>query len=74
MPLLLVLILVLIAFGLLLVGYLTSSVLWAWVSVLVSAVAALVLLSDTLQRRSAVRAGDDAPEPASRAAGRGVAA
>ncbi len=75
MPLLLVLILVLIAFGLLLVGFLTSSVVWAWVSVLVSAAAAVVLVVDTLQRRSAVRAGDEAREPSAdggRAAGHGV--
>jgi hypothetical protein len=58
--LLLVLILVLIAFGLLLVGFLSSSVLWAWVSVAVSIGAAGVLLFDTLQRRSVVRAGDEA--------------
>jgi hypothetical protein len=58
--LLLVLILVLIAFGLLVVALLSGSVLWAWVSVGVSVVAAAVLLVDWLQRRSAVRAGADA--------------
>jgi hypothetical protein len=58
--LLLVLILILIAFGLLVVALLTGSVLWAWVSVAVSAVAALVLVVDTVQRRSAVRAGAQA--------------
>ncbi|MBC8093050.1 MAG: hypothetical protein H7Y15_14145, partial [Pseudonocardia sp.] len=63
--LLLVLVLVLIAFGLLLVGFLSSSVLWAWVSVAVSIGAALVLLYDTMRRRSVVRAGDQAGgEPA----------
>ena len=55
--LLLVLILVLIAFGLLVVALLTGSVLWAWVSVGVSVAAAAVLLVDWMQRRSAVRAG-----------------
>lgn len=58
--LLLVLILILIAFGLLVVALLTGSVLWAWVSVAVSAVAALVLVVDALQRRAAVRAGAQA--------------
>ena len=58
--LLLVLILVLIAFGLLVVALLTGSVLWAWVSVGVSVAAAAVLLVDWLQRRSAVRAGAEA--------------
>ena len=57
--LLLVLILVLIAFGLLVVALLSGSVLWAWVSVGVSVTAAVVLLVDWLQRRSAGRAGDD---------------
>ena len=55
--LLLVLILILIAFGLLVIALLTGSVVWAWVSVAVSAVAALVLVVDHLQRRAAVRAG-----------------
>ncbi len=55
--LLLVLILVVIAFGLLVVALLTGSVMWAWVSVGVSVVAAVVLLVDWLLRRSAVRAG-----------------
>ena len=58
--LLLVLILVLIAFGLLVVALLTGSVLWAWVSVVVSVVAAVVLLIDWLQRRNAVKAGTEA--------------
>lgn len=58
--LLLVLILVLIAFGLLVVALLTGSVLWAWVSVGVSVAAAAVLLVDWLQRRSAVKAGAEA--------------
>ncbi len=80
--LLLVLILVLIAFGLLLVGFLTSSVLWAWVSVAVSVGAALVLIYDTVRRRSVVRAGDNAggdpasgpPAAPSRSAATGVGA
>jgi hypothetical protein len=55
--LLLVLILVLGAFGLLVVALLSGSVLWAWVSVGVSVAAAAVLVIDWLQRRSAVRAG-----------------
>jgi hypothetical protein len=58
--LLLVLILVLIAFGLLVVALLSGGVLWAWVSVGVSVAAAAVLLVDWLQRRSAVRAGAEA--------------
>lgn len=58
--LLLVLILVLIAFGLLVVALLSGSVLWAWVSVVVSVAAAAVLLIDWLQRRNAVKAGTDA--------------
>lgn len=65
--LLLVLILVLIAFGLLVVALLSGSVLWAWVSVVVSIAAAGVLLADWQQRRSAVRAGAESgeqePEP-----------
>ncbi|MCW2632184.1 MAG: hypothetical protein JWR88_1146, partial [Pseudonocardia sp.] len=56
--LLLVLVLVLIAFGLLVVALLSGSALWAWVSVAVSVVAALVLLVDWLQRRAAVRTAD----------------
>ncbi len=56
--LLLVLILVLVAFGLLVVALLTNSVLWAWVSVAVSVTAGVVLLVDWLQRRSALRAGE----------------
>ncbi len=60
--LLLVLILVLIAFGLLVVSLLSGSVLSAWVSVGVSVAAAAVLLVDWLQRRSAVRAGAEAGE------------
>ncbi|WP_219417133.1 hypothetical protein [Pseudonocardia nigra] len=61
--LLLVLILVLIAFGLLVVALLSGSVTWAWVSVGVSVLAAVVLLLDWLQRRNAVKAG---AEPATR--------
>lgn len=61
--LLLVLILVLIAFGLLVVALLSGSVLWAWVSVVVSIAAAGVLLADWQQRRSAVRAGAESGEP-----------
>ncbi|MFC4943498.1 hypothetical protein [Pseudonocardia sp. GCM10023141] len=55
--LLLVLIIVLIAFGLLVVALLSGSVLMAWVSVGMSVIAAVVLLVDWLQRRSAVKAG-----------------
>ena len=55
--LLLVLLLVLLAFGLLVVALLSGSVLWAWVSVGVSVAAAAVLLVDWLQRRNAVKAG-----------------
>lgn len=57
--LLLVLILVLAAFGLLLVGWLTSSVIVAWTSVAVSVAAAVVLVIDNIQRRAALRAGDE---------------
>lgn len=63
MPLLLVLILILIAFGLLLIGFLTSSAQLSWVSVLVSVAAFIVLVVDGLQRRAALRAGDQAPPP-----------
>ncbi len=55
--LLLVLILVLVAFGLLVVALLTGNVLSAWLSVAVSVAAAVVLIIDWLQRRSAVKAG-----------------
>ena len=55
--LLLVLILVLVAFGLLVVALLTGNVLSAWLSVAVSVAAAVVLVIDWLQRRSAVKAG-----------------
>ncbi|HEY0814119.1 MAG TPA: hypothetical protein VGE11_12630 [Pseudonocardia sp.] len=55
--LLLVLILVLVAFGLLVVALLTGSVLCAWLSVAVSVAAAVVLVVDWLQRRSALKAG-----------------
>ena len=65
--LLLVLILVLIAFGLLVVALLTGSVLWAWVSVGVSVLAAVVLLIDWLQRRNVVKAGSAAAQDASAA-------
>lgn len=55
--LLLVLILVVLAFGLLVFALQAGSVLAAWVSVGLSVAAALVLLVDWLQRRSAMRAG-----------------
>lgn len=55
--LLLVLIIVLVAFGLLVVALLTGNVLIAWVSVGMSVIAAVVLLIDWMQRRSAVKAG-----------------
>ena len=67
--LLLVLILVLVAFGLLVVALLTGNVLSAWLSVAVSVAAAVVLIIDWLQRRSAVKAGragadsTSAPQP-----------
>ena len=65
--LLLVLILVLVAFGLLVVALLTGNVLSAWLSVAVSVAAAVVLVIDWLQRRSAVKAGragaESAPAP-----------
>lgn len=55
--LLLVLILVVLAFGLLVFALQAGSVIAAWVSVGLSVAAALVLLVDWLQRRSAMRAG-----------------
>ncbi len=55
--LLLVLILVLLAFALLVVALLSGNVIAAWVSVGLSVVAAVVLLIEWLQRRSAVKAG-----------------
>lgn len=55
--LLLVLILVLVAFGLLVVALLTGNVLCAWLSVVVSVAAAVVLIVDWMQRRSAEKAG-----------------
>ncbi|SHK85372.1 hypothetical protein SAMN05443637_11371 [Pseudonocardia thermophila] len=55
--LLLVLILVLVAFGLLVFALQAQSVVWALVSVGVSVVAGLVLLVDWLQRRAETRAG-----------------
>ena len=67
--LLLVLILVLLAFGLLVVALLTGGVLWAWVSVGVSVAAAAVLVVDWLQRRSAVRAGAEPADLAPVASG-----
>ncbi|MDT7578126.1 MAG: hypothetical protein QOH17_4459 [Pseudonocardiales bacterium] len=64
--LLLVLILVLVAFGLLVVALLTGNVLCAWLSVAVSVAAAVVLVVDWLQRRSALKAGAAAgAQPAS---------
>ncbi len=61
--LLLVLILVLVAFGLLVVALLTGNVLCAWLSVAVSVAAAVVLVVDWLQRRSALKAGAAAATP-----------
>jgi hypothetical protein len=63
--LLLVLILVLVAFGLLVVALLTGNVLSAWLSVAVSVAAAVVLIIDWLQRRSAVKAGRAGADSAS---------
>lgn len=57
--LLLILVLVLIALGLLLVGFLSNSVMWAFVSVGVSLVALVFLAIDWISRRSAVKAGDE---------------
>ena len=71
--LLLVLILVLVAFGLLVVALLTGNVLSAWLSVAVSVAAAVVLIIDWLQRRSAVKAGRAGAESASSSAARGAA-
>ncbi|MGI5129373.1 hypothetical protein ACQEVB_21380 [Pseudonocardia sp. CA-107938] len=55
--LLLVLILVVLAFGLLVFAPQAGSVLAAWAAVALSAIAGLVLLVDWMQRRSAMRAG-----------------
>jgi hypothetical protein len=55
--LLLVLILVVLAFGLLVFAPQAGSVLAAWAAVALSAIAGIVLLVDWMQRRSAMRAG-----------------
>lgn len=55
--LLLVLILVVLAFGLLVFAPQAGSVLAAWAAVALSAIAGIVLLIDWMQRRSAMRAG-----------------
>lgn len=72
--LLLVLILVLIAFGLLVVALLAGNVLWAWVSVGVSVAAAAVLVIDWLQRRSAIKAGTEPPPELATGTGKAVGA
>lgn len=61
--LLLVLILVLVAFGLLVVALVQGSVLWAWLSVAISVAAASALLFDWWQRQQALR-DEEAPPPA----------
>jgi hypothetical protein len=58
--LLLVLLLVLAAFGLLVTALVTATMVWAWVSVGVSVLAALALIADWSRRR---RAAARAPEP-----------
>jgi hypothetical protein len=60
--LLLVLLLVLAAFGLLVTALVTATMLWAWVSVGVSVLAALTLIVEWSRRRRA--AVDAQPEPA----------
>lgn len=62
--LLLVLIFVLAAFALLLLALVTGTAAWAWISVVVSVVAAGILVYDWAQRRAAVRTGaGDRPVP-----------
>lgn len=63
--LLLVLILVLAAFALLVVALVQGSVLWAWLSVVISVGAASALLFDWWQRQQALRA-EETPPPAPR--------
>jgi hypothetical protein len=54
-----VLVLVLAAFGLLIAGLTTANTLWAWVSVLLSVVAATLLVMDWIKgRREKARAGE----------------
>lgn len=64
--LLVVALLVLVAFGLLVASLVTGTMLWAWLSVAVSVVAAVVLLVDWARRRN-VRAAEPSqatePEP-----------
>ncbi|MGQ0575184.1 MAG: hypothetical protein ACT4RN_13400 [Pseudonocardia sp.] len=63
--LLLVLILVLVAFALLVVALVQGSVLWAWLSVVISVAAAGALLFDWWQRQQALRAEEESlPAPA----------
>jgi hypothetical protein len=59
--LLLVLLLVLAAFGLLVTALVSSAMLWAWLSVGVSVVAAIVLMVDWSRRRAVANAAPPAP-------------
>ncbi|SDC29439.1 hypothetical protein [Actinokineospora iranica] len=67
MVLLIVLLLVLAAFGLLIAALTTANTLWAWVSVVISLVAAAILLLDWLGNRRRAAAAEaakpDEPEP-----------
>lgn len=60
--LLLVLVLVIVAFGLLVTAITTSAMVWAWVSVGVSAVAAVLLVVDWSRRRRLAAARENAVE------------
>lgn len=59
--LLVVLALVLAAFGLLVTALVTSTMLWAWLSVVASVLAALTLVVDWSRRRSRIAAQPPAP-------------
>jgi hypothetical protein len=58
-----VLALVLGAFGLLIAALTTANTLWAWISVVVSVVAAALLISDWVTGRRRSRAGDEPDRP-----------
>ena len=61
--LVIVLVLVLVAFALLVLALLNSAMLWAWLSVLASLVAAVLLTVDWWRRRRAARAADGLDDP-----------
>jgi hypothetical protein len=59
-----VLVLVLAALGLLVTALLTANTVWAWVSVILSVLAGLILVIDWLRRRREKPAAEASPEPA----------